>query len=302
MFVRSAIARSTNQPGGLSPDRWRAYAVYLEGKDLPDEALYAYERYLEVASLSDVERAKVCYTMGALAADLGSYERALASLYQAEMLAPASDLKPEIDKKVVMCLERLGRTADLRRELRQRSDVHRSESDIGPGETVLAEYDDAVFTDRDLERELEALPAAARNHLSTGDAKIEFLRNVVAHRLLVDKAIRLELDRDPEIEAKLAEQRDALIVQKLIDDWMKDQPGPTPEDVERFYKAEPDRFKKAGADDVPPFEQVKERATHMLQVEREQERLSQLIEKTLQERHVQVYADRLQTGDEEPAQ
>jgi tetratricopeptide (TPR) repeat protein len=302
VFLRGAIARTSNQAGGMSPEQWRAYAVYLEGKDLPYEALHAYERYLEVAVLSDSERAKICYAMGSLAAGLGSYEKALASLYQAELLAPTSKLKPEIDKKVVLCLERLGRKADLRRELRQRSGVKRTAADVGPDETILAEYDDTVFTNSDLARELEALPDTARNHLNTGEAKMEFLRNVLAHRLLVDKAMRLELDRDPDIEAKLAEQRDVLVVQKLIDDWMKEQPKPTAEDVERFYKAESDRFKTAGADEAPPFEQVKERAAHMLRMERDQERLSQLIDRTLEERNVTLHADRLQQDEEEAAE
>jgi len=299
VFLRGAIASSALQSGGLSPEQWRAYAVYLEGKDLPDEALRAYERYLEVATLSDSERAKVCYTIGALAAGIGSYERALASLYQAELLAPKSDLMPEIDKKVVLCLERLGRKAELRRELRERSDVQKTPADVGPGETILAEYGDTVFTDRDLERELEALPATARKHLTTGGAKLEFLRNVIARPLLVDKAMRLELDRDPEIEAKLAEQHDALIVEKLIANWMMDSPDPTPEDVERFYKAEPERFKSTGADEAPPFEQVKDRAMQMLRMERKQERLSRLIDETLEERNVKLYADRLETTEEQ---
>jgi tetratricopeptide (TPR) repeat protein len=301
VFLRAAIADSTTQPGGMSPDRWRAYAIYLEGKNLPEEALDAYARYLETASLTDTERAKVCYSMGTLAADAGDYRGALASFYQAEMLASDSDLKPEIDKKVVLCLEELGRTAELRRELRQRSNAQSTSPDAAPSDTVLAEYGDCIVTMSDLERELDRLPSAVRAKMETVEARTEFLRNLVARRLLLDKALRLELDKDAEILDELTKHRDALVVQALIDRQMQDQADPSPEDVERFYKAEPERFAVSGSGEVPPFEQVKERAERMLRAEREKERFTRLIDETLHEQNVKLYTDRFHANEEEAA-
>jgi tetratricopeptide (TPR) repeat protein len=301
VFLRAAIADSTTQPGGMSPDRWRAYAIYLEGKNLPEEALDAYERYLETASLTDAERANVCYSMGTLAADAGDYRGALASFYQAEMLASDSDLKPEIDKKVVWCLDQLGRTAELRRELRQRSDAQSTSPGTAPGDTVLAEYGDCTVTMSDLERELDRLPSAARAKMETVEARTEFLRNVVARRLLLEKALRLELDKDSEILDQLTKHRDALLVQTLIDRQLQDQVDPSPEDVERFYKAEPERFAVTSTGEVPPFEQVKERAERMLRAERERERFTRLIDETFQEQNVKLYTERLHSDEEEIA-
>jgi len=238
--------RSTTR-GGLPASQLKQYALYLEQKELPFQAIEAYKDYLDTVDLDDAARSRVCYSIGKLAAeaaheDPDRYTQALAFLYQAEMLDPDSDLREEIDKRVVFCLEKLGRSADLRRELRKRTAVKRTAEDVAPGEIVLAEFAGEVITDRDLDRELEKLPASVRERTTSPEQRAQFLENIVAERLLLDKAVRQGLDSDPEIERILASERDALIVRKLIADEVRAKVHVTPEDVERFYKAEPQRF------------------------------------------------------------
>ena len=245
--VVPAIRSETGAPpaaprGGLSDEQLRQYALRLEDKQLPHAAIAAYEDYLDRAALDDSVRAKVCYSVARLAIDVNEYERALAHLYQAEFLSPDSDLREEIDKKIVLCLDKLGRTVDLRRELRQRTSVKRTADDVEPGEVVLAEFAGEVITDRDLDLEVEKLPASARESFRSPEKRLELLKNIVAERLLLDKANRLELDKEPEIQEELAAQRDALVVRKLISDEVRAKVQVTPEDVERFYRAEQQRF------------------------------------------------------------
>ncbi|MBN2312114.1 MAG: hypothetical protein JXR94_24260 [Candidatus Hydrogenedentes bacterium] len=228
--------------GGLSPEQCRQYALRLEEKQLPEAAIAAYEAYLDQAALDDAARAKVCYSVAKLAIDTGQFEQALPFLYQAEFLEPESELAQEIDKKIVLCLDKLGRSVDLRRELRRRSSVKRTAEDLEPGEVIVAELGDEVITDRDLELEIEKLPAAVRDSFDTPEKRADLLKNLVAERLLLDKANRLELDADPEIQEQLAAQRDALVVRKLIADEVRANVKVTREDAERFYKAEPDLF------------------------------------------------------------
>ena len=353
--------------GGLAADVQREYAVYLAEKKQPLAALGAYEDYLRTASLTSQDRAKVCYTMGKLAAEAEKFEQALPYLYEAEFLDPKSELKDDINKKVVLCLDKLGRNVDLRNELRKRTDVKRTASDVQPGETVLAEFAGEVLTTRDLDLEIEKLPASARDSFSTPEKKADLLKHMVAERLLLDKARRLELDKTPEIQEQLGKQVDAMIVNKLISDEVKAGINVTPEDVERFYKAEPARFTdpatadvsvaKADTEDaakaitdfpdkpvtvrkgghVPgtpegldaseaifgndpgsiagpiqsdktwyvfkvvsktpeklhPFDEVKDQAARMFKMQKEQEKVSALIEETLQARDVRLYLDRL---------
>ncbi|MCP4641055.1 MAG: hypothetical protein GY851_11505 [bacterium] len=236
--------------GGPSEDQLRRLAMRLEEKALPSAAIDAYATYLAAARLDDAARAKVCYSVGKLAVDAGDYERALTFLYESELLDPESDLARDIDKKVVFCLEKLGRTVDLRRELTHRTSVTRTPDASGAGEVVLAEFGDERVTERDLELELEKLPASARDSFRTPDQRLELLRNMVAERLLLDKAHRLELDKDPEIQELLAAQRDALVVRKLIADEVDRNVKVSADDVERFYKAEKSLFSRPAQADV----------------------------------------------------
>jgi peptidyl-prolyl cis-trans isomerase C len=236
--------------GGLQPETQRRLALYLaEKKDAPS-AIEAYQKYLQSAALSLPEQSKIYFAMATLALDADMYDRALPLLYQAEFLDPNSEVKGEISKKVVLCLDKLGRGADLRHELRDRASVTKKQSDVQPGEKVLAEFADQVITDRDLEQEIEKLPASMRDSVSAPDQKVEFLKNMVAQRLLLDKARRLELDKTPEIQDQLVQALDSLIVQKLIADEVRAGVQTTPEDVERFYKAEIARFTQPATAEV----------------------------------------------------
>ena len=353
--------------GGLSAEKQKEYAVLLAEKKQPLAAIAAYDEYLKSAELSPPDRAKVCYSMGKLAVEAEKYDTALPYLYQAEFLDPKSELKDEINKKVVLCLDKLGRNVDLRHELRKRTDVKRKASDVKPDEVVLAEFAGEVITNRDLELEIEKLPPAAKDSFNTPEKKADLLKNMVAERLLLDKARRLELDKTPEIQDQLAKQVDAMIVQKLISDEVKSSVNVMPEDVERFYKAETARFTepasaevhmaKADTEDaakaikdfpdkpvtvrkggripglsseatvpdvvfttepdgiagpvqidkswyafkvdskkderVPPFEEVKDQAARLLQMQKEREKVGAMIEETLKARDVQLHLDRL---------
>ncbi|HEO71751.1 MAG TPA: hypothetical protein ENN80_10860, partial [Candidatus Hydrogenedentes bacterium] len=235
-------ARHSIAGAGLPAQTERDYAAYLAEREQPLAAIEAYQRYLTKASLDPNARANICYTMAKLAIKAEAYDVALTFLYQAEFLAPESELKDEIDKKVVLCLDKLGRRVDLRKELRKRTRLQRTAEDLEEGETVLAEFAGEIITDRDWALELEKLPAYMRDSVTTIDKKTEFLKNMVAQRLLVDKARRLELDQDPDVQERVARHLDAMIVQKLIEDEVASAVRVTPEDVERFYKAETERF------------------------------------------------------------
>lgn len=236
--VSNSGAGDIHPEGGLTADALRRYAAYLEEKKLPEAAVAAYGQYLDRADLDPEARARVCYSVAKLAIDAGQYETALTYLYQSEMLAPDSDLKDDVDKRIVFCLERLGRSVDLRRELRKRTQPVRTAADLEPGETILAEFAGQIVSDRDLDLEIEKLPVAARDSLGSPERKADLLKNMVAERLLLDRAFRLELDKDPEVQEQLNAMRDGLIVRKLIDREVRDKLQVTPEDIERFYKAE----------------------------------------------------------------
>jgi hypothetical protein len=243
LFVVVPRLGSANEsaPSAQSSDL-RALATYLEEKNLPGEALGVYSQYLSETELAPDERARVCVNGADAAVKAEKYETALAFLYQAELAAPASPLKPEIDKKVALCLEKLGRSSQLRHELRNRTALQRTKQDIAPNEIVLAEIGDHVITSQDLDADIDRMPESVRGMFEKPEKREELLRNLVAEKLLVEKARRLELDKDDGIQKSLASALDELMVRKLIENDVKANVKITPEDVERFYKAEIKRF------------------------------------------------------------
>ena len=227
---------------GLAPEAQRQLAAYLAEKKAYAPALDAYDRYLAQAPIAPADRAKVCFAAAKVAMDGEQYERALALLYQAEWLKPAADLQKEIDAKVMACLELLGRATELRTELRERAQIGRAANEVKPDDVVLADLGDRMLTERDLDEALDKLPPAAREAMAAPEKKTELLKNMVAEYLLAEKARRQGLDKDPELQAMLSDQLDALMVRKLLHDEVQSKIQVTPQDVERFYKSEEARF------------------------------------------------------------
>ncbi len=227
---------------GLAPNRLRELALMYEGKDMRHAAIDAHIAYLDRAALSDAERGEVAYSIAKLAIDDHDYEHALEYLYEAELLAPESAVRDERSRQIVHCLEQLGRTSDLRRELTHRTNPNARDNAVEPGAVVLAEFGEEKITDRDLERKLAEMPESIRGAYTTPEKRTELLKNLVAERLLLDKAFRLKLDEDEELRAQMKAAHDSLLVRKLMENEVRDHIAITPEDVERFYKAERARF------------------------------------------------------------
>ncbi|MCC6488965.1 MAG: hypothetical protein IT364_15810 [Candidatus Hydrogenedentes bacterium] len=293
--LRGVSTASPASRGGLTAEQWRSYAIRLEERNLPEQALRAYEAYLECAALPDQERSRVCYSLAKLASDANHYEEALAYLYQSELLNPGSDLKPEIDKQIVVCLEALGRPGQLAREVRQRSGA--DPEAVNAGEVVLAEARNHVFTEADLDRELARLPESARDSLSAADKKAEFVKNLMTQRVLVDRAFRAGLGKDPDIEAVVKANRDALLVERLLQTQVKAPETPAEDDIRHFYESEQKSFTPNGASQALPFEKVKEKAAQMLAAQRKREAVKSYIDQVLTEEGVAVHTDRLQPAE-----
>ena len=163
LFLRGSESPDVRSAaGGLEPEAQRQLAAYLAQKQAFQPALDTYDAYLAHAALAPEERAKVCFAAANVAIEGEQFERALALLYQAEWLKPAADLQKDIDAKVMTCLDHLGRSAELRSELRERAQIGRAPGDVQAGDTVLAELGDRVFTTRDLDKAMDKLPPAAR--------------------------------------------------------------------------------------------------------------------------------------------
>jgi len=215
----------------------------LLGAGLPGQAVEQYRLYLSETDLPPDRRATLAYTIGKLLMEEGRYEEALSWLFQVEMLDPASEVGPEAGAKIVACLERLGRFAQAQYTLEARSGppgpVGRGEV---KGDLVVARIGNETIPLRELDEAIDALPPWVREPLQDPGRKKAFLEQYVAEELLVRKARKLELDKDPQVR-KLADRTfRQLLAQKVLESEIQEKVRLTGPDVERHFEANRDRF------------------------------------------------------------
>jgi peptidyl-prolyl cis-trans isomerase C len=249
-----------------SPDAQRELANKLS-ETLPGMAVAAYQKYLDSADIPGAERAGVCYTVAKLAMSEGDYETALAFLYQAQVAGPDAALETEINTKMVSCLERLDRLIDAQNVLTETTSLGRPEKDVAKGEVILARIGNDVVTEGDLNREIQKMPPWSQRNFSEPEQKAQFLKQYLAEHLLYKKALRMELDKDPEVMRQAQDYLRQSVVRKLLDDEVKSKVKTTPEDVRLYYDANKDTF----------VEKAKARAAHILI--KDETKAKELIEK-----------------------
>ncbi len=261
--------REANPTGGMAPEQWLQLAVRLEQRGLPEEALDAYRIYLDRAPLDNAARARVCLNVAKLAYDAERYAEALVFLHQADLLDAQGTLKGDTNPLIVGALERLGRTDDLRRELRAQTDPGTTPALEEDDSVVLAEFGDQTITMAEFEEKLAGLPPALREHGDTPEGRRDLLRNMVAERLLIERAYRLGYDEDPAIQQQLDDMRDALVVQRLLRSALEDTDDDKPDTTDEPHLG-------------------------MLGTQTEHERIRDLFVNTLETRDIRFYPERLE--------
>jgi peptidyl-prolyl cis-trans isomerase C len=214
---------------------------------LRGQAIEQYRLYLSESTLPDPRRANLAYTLGKLYMEEGQYEEALAWLYQVEMLDPRTDLAPEVGSKIVACLERLGRYAQAQYSLEARSSMDRGQGDEFKGDRVVAQIGKEVITLKELDEAVDAMPEWMRGSLEDPQQREAFLKQYVAEELLYRKAKRLEMDKDPGVRKQADRALRQLMVQRVLENEIKDKVRVSAEDVGLYYRANKDRYQEKEA-------------------------------------------------------
>jgi tetratricopeptide (TPR) repeat protein len=226
-----------------TPEKQFQYANMLASKGLKREALSAYEKYMGMISASPMDRAKVAYQVGNIHMELGEYEKALASFYRVDMEDPNTELAPEVGRKVVACLERLGMASQARYELESRTAIGKKEPDdsergLGP---VISRIGDEEVRMSAINEALDQLPEWMRKQYESDEAKVDFVRQYIASELLYRKAKRLGYEDDPDVRVKVRDLTKQVLVQKIIMDEIG-RIVVDPRDVKLYYDAYKDRY------------------------------------------------------------
>jgi len=200
---------------------------------------------------------------------------------------------------MVECLERLKRSTDAQQVVEQTSALDESQKPANrPGE-VIARIGDRQITSGDLQYELSRMPVYLREQFQSSEQKIEFLKEYIVQELLFDSAKRKGLDKDQEVREGIRQAEKSLMAQKLLQQEIEKESkldNYTNADVELYYQANKDKYaEKDEAGKVvrtPSFGEVQERAAQDFIQQKQQEAYSNLIERLMKTKDVQIYENK----------
>jgi len=276
----------------------RDYANALYNRELYHQAVEEYNRYLDEYDLKSSEAANINYIIGDIYFDrIRDYESALAYYLKIKHLYPESDLLEEVNKKMVVCLERLQRSADAQQVLEESAALDPSQAkESRPGE-VVAKIGKREITTGDLEYEINKLPPYVRAQLSNKSKKVDFLKQYIATELLYDTAKRKGLDSDKEVIEGTFQAKKNLMVQKLLQEEVSQQVNVDESDLELYYKAHKEKYAKkddeGNIEDMRPLEEVRSQVMQDLIQEKQQQAYDRLVQRMMRAEAVEIYEDKL---------
>ncbi len=279
---------------GSEPDPafWRRIGSKLSSVGVREEAARYYIRYLEHADVPPETRAQVCLAIAQSLKQAGKLEEALGYLYQVEELAPGSNAAREAGALVVEVLDRLGLSQAAQTALSKRSSLDRRESEAADGGPVVARIGDRTITRAELDEAMADLPPQVRAQLQQGENLEAFLSQYVAQELLYDKAVKRGLDKDPAVRRRVEQLRKQMVVNRLIEDQLKDKVQIDEQDLRNYYQAHIDAFTPDGGK-APAFEEVKDKVLQAYLSEKAQSLGQQMLQEALAAQDVQIFPDAL---------
>jgi tetratricopeptide (TPR) repeat protein len=287
---------SNQKKPNISGDKIREYANALYNRELYSQAVHEYEKYLDLYSVDEEQQANINFVIGNIYFDrLHDYENALAVYLKIKHVFPGSAVQPQVDKRIVACLERLQRSTDAKQALDEAAVLEPGKLQSSHPGTVIAKIGDEKITSGDLKYHIDQLPDYVRFQLDSKEAKVDFLKQYIATELFYDAAKRKELDKDKDVIEGTFQAKKSLMVQKYLQDEIASQVQVTPEDVELYFKANKDKYvvkdDKGKIKRHKFFQEVQKEVAEDLVRERQQKAYEDLLDRMMRTEKVEIYDD-----------
>jgi tetratricopeptide (TPR) repeat protein len=280
------------QIGGGSRTGWswsmqQDLAGELVDSKLYDQAVFEYERLLEMGGLDKKKQANINYIMGNIyLTNLRDYENAAAKFIRAKLLDPDSELKDKINKSLVVCFERMGRSLEAQKELERSTDLNQTKTERTGG-AVVARIGDRQITRNELEEQMEMLPSSVQTQFKGKEGKLKFLQSYLGSELLYHMALRKGLDKDKDIENEIFQFRKQMMINKVLGEEIPQDFEIGESEIKLFYDAHKEEFQDKKPDEVRP--QIESELKKMKQ----QQAYNKLVEKLTEAEKVKIYDDQL---------
>ncbi len=279
-------------------EKVREYANALYNRELYDQAIVEYQRYLNLYPVDDNMRANIHYTMGNIYFErIHDYQNALAQYLKVRHLFPESSLNQQVSKQIVACLERLGQSADAKQALDEAASFNPDKVESRPGQ-VIAKIGSRDITTGDLDFQISQLPEYMRSQFDSKEAKVDLLKQYIATELFYDAAKRKGLDQDKDVIEGAFQAKKQLMVQKHIQDEIVGQINVDEDDVRLYYEAHKENYTEKDEDgkviQQKPLSEVQQQVAQDYVREKQQQAYQKLLEQNLSAENVSIYDDLIQ--------
>ncbi len=104
-----------------------------------------------------------------------------------------------------------------------------------PADVVLARVGSSTITRREFDARIEQLPAQFKGQVSTPEQKRQFLDRMLEERVWLETAVKTGVEKRPEVEAQLVNQRRDLLIRTYLGEAMAKAPPPSDEQIQAYY-------------------------------------------------------------------
>lgn len=259
--IAALMTACDNQRSAFTRDQYRAAATALHQQQLYREAVDMYDDYLRSPAITPEDVPKVLFQMGIIHQEnLMDPRQAFAKYALVKALYPGESFGGDLGKRMVACLEAMGRSVDAVAARSRLTDIRPDSAASGPdaaspsGGFVVAELEGRKITLGEVASLVGRLPESS---LEVN----QLVREYAVQILVAEAARRKGLDDKAEVRLRINQFENQILAQEGLKDEIKVAP-PTGNDLRYYFEANKVRYRKGpdgAVDSAVTFEAAAQR-------------------------------------------
>jgi len=266
----------------------KSMAGELADNNLYEAAVDEYKNILENGDIETESAANINYMIGRIYFDnLSDYDNAAAYYIRARSLNPDGSFYDEAGRKLIACMEKMGRILDAKRELDKSVNIDSVYAEH-EGETVIAKIGDNPVFMSDIEENIQNLPPEMQKQFLSKESKIEALNGYVGIELIYRAAVREGYNDTPEIVKLIERITKQAVVDRYLQEKVMVNMRIDDNDVLNYYRAN-----KTEKYDDKSFEEIKEQVYRDYQGEKSQQVFQNYVNNLAAVENVQIFEEKI---------
>ncbi len=259
-------------------------AAELVDSKLYTQAVAEYERLLNLGGLDKKRQSNINYIIGNIYLNhLHDYENASARFIRAKLLYPEGELKDKINKSLVICFERMGRSLEAQKQLERSTDLNQTKKKKGGA--IVARIGDREITMTELEDRIEKLPPSVQAQFKDKESKLKFLQSYVGSELLFHTALRRGLDKDKDVAEGIFQFKKQMMINKLLSEEIPQDIEISESEIKLYYDAHKEEFKDK------KLNEVRSQIESELKKMKQEEAYNKLVKRIMGAEKVKIFDD-----------